>query len=135
MLSQDAGDPWPKSDLLEPAQLAQQIQSAKAAIIICVAFPVLYRSKHILHAVGSRTRIQARRYSTHLKRRCETAQGCGHRDLLRLLPDGECPNIRPAYSALKETGFTRIRVLDIATNMHTDWYEKNYPSEAGTEQK
>jgi hypothetical protein len=44
----------------------------------------------------------------------------------------KCPNIRPAYRALKELGFTRVRVLNIPTNMHTDWYTKNYPSETGS---
>ena len=47
-------------------------------------------------------------------------------------PMDKCPNIRPAYRALKEAGYTRIRVLNIPTNMSTDWYSKNYPSEPGT---
>jgi hypothetical protein len=29
-------------------------------------------------------------------------------------------------------GFTRVRVLEIPTNMYTDWYAKNYPSEPGS---
>jgi hypothetical protein len=29
-------------------------------------------------------------------------------------------------------GFTHIRVLHIPTNMDTDWYAKDYPSEAGS---
>jgi hypothetical protein len=44
----------------------------------------------------------------------------------------KCPNMRPAYRALKEMGFTHIRILDIPTNMNTDWYTKNYPSEEGS---
>jgi len=47
-------------------------------------------------------------------------------------PMTKCPNIRPSYQALKEMGFTRIRVLSIPTNMAADWYGKDYPSEAGT---
>jgi hypothetical protein len=46
-------------------------------------------------------------------------------------PMVKCPNIRPAYRTLKELGFTHIRVLDVPTNMHDDWYAKNYPSEDG----
>ena len=44
----------------------------------------------------------------------------------------KCPNVRPAYRTLKELGFTHIRVLNIATNMHADWYSKDYPSELGS---
>jgi hypothetical protein len=43
-----------------------------------------------------------------------------------------CPNVRPAFQVLKEMGFTRVRVLNIATNMAADWYGKGYPSEAGS---
>jgi hypothetical protein len=42
---------------------------------------------------------------------------------------GRCPNIRPAYKALKEMGYSRVRVLNVPNNMHIDWYAKNYPSE------
>jgi len=134
-LSQGAGDPWPKADLLAPAQLAQEIQSAKPPVIICVAFPVLYRSKHILHAVaaGPGSTLEGldalKEAVAKLPKNADVVIYCG------CCPMVKCPNIRPAYSTLREMGFTHIRVLNIPTNMHTDWYEKNYPSEAGTEQK
>jgi hypothetical protein len=41
----------------------------------------------------------------------------------------KCPNIRPAYSALHEMGFSKVKVVMIETNLHTDWIEKGYPSE------
>jgi hypothetical protein len=47
-------------------------------------------------------------------------------------PMERCPNIRPAWNALKEQGFTHVRVLNIPTNMSADWYQKDYPSEAGS---
>src|SRR5437867_11678265 len=52
-LSQEPSNPWPKSDFLEPASLAQELRSAKAPIVIAVAFPVLYRSRHIVHAIDA----------------------------------------------------------------------------------
>src|SRR5579863_6347677 len=51
--SQDSADPWPKAAVLEPADLAKTIQAPKPPVIISVAFPVLYRSKHILHAIDA----------------------------------------------------------------------------------
>lgn len=134
-LSEGSGDPWPKANLMEPVQLAQEIRSAKPPAIICVAFPVLYRSKHILHAVAAGPGytpegITALKQAvTKLPKDADIVLYCG------CCPMVKCPNIRPAYSTLKEMGFTHVRVLDIPTNMHTDWYEKNYPSEAGSEQK
>jgi thiosulfate/3-mercaptopyruvate sulfurtransferase len=134
-LCQDVADPWPKPDLLEPAALAHEIQSAKAPAIVCVAFPVLYRSKRILHAVGAGPGskpegIEALKQAVAgLAKDADIVIYCG------CCPMERCPNIRPAYRALKEMGFTRIRVLDVPTNMHTDWYSKNYPSEPDAAQK
>jgi len=132
-LSQDAADPWPKPDLLEPATLAREIQSAKPPTILCVAFPVLFRNKHILHAVGTGPGytpegIEAlKKTASGLAKDADIVIYCG------CCPMDRCPNVRPAYRALKEMGFAHIRVLDIPTNMHTDWYSKNYPSEPASQ--
>jgi hypothetical protein len=130
-LSQDAADPWLKSDLMDPAALVQEIRSAAPPRVLCVAFPVLYRSKHILHAVdagpGSKPEgLEAlKKAAAALPKDADIVIYCG------CCPMVKCPNIRPAYRTLREMGFTHIRVLDIATNMHTDWYGKDYPTEAG----
>jgi thiosulfate/3-mercaptopyruvate sulfurtransferase len=134
-LCQDAADPWPKPDLLVPAALAHEMQSAKPPTIVCVAFPVLYRSKRILHAVGAGPGSKPegieslKQAVSGLAKDADIVIYCG------CCPMDRCPNIRPAYRALKELGFTRVRVLDIPTNMHTDWYTKNYPSEPGDPKK
>lgn len=134
-LGQNAADPWPKSDLLEPTALAHEIQSAKPPTILCVAFPVLYRNRRILHAVGAGPGWTPEGIETlkkavaHLPKNADIVVYCG------CCPMVKCPNIRPAYSTLKEMGFSHVRVLNIPTNMHTDWYEKNYPSESGASQK
>jgi hypothetical protein len=44
----------------------------------------------------------------------------------------KCPNIRPAYRALREMGFQHVRVLNIPNNMHEDWFGKGYPAEGGS---
>jgi len=134
-LSQDAAEPWTKSDLLQPAALAQQLQSANPPTIVSVAFPVLYRNRHILHAIaagpGSKPEgIEELKHAVaHLPKSADLVIYCGCCPMVR------CPNIRPAYRMLRELGFTHVRVLDIPTNMHTDWYQKNYPSEPGSAEK
>ena len=128
-LSQDASDPWKPSELLEPTALAAQLKGPKPPEVICVAFPVLYRLKHIEHAVfagpGSKPEgiAMLKKTAATLPRDADLVIYCG------CCPMSHCPNIRPAYRALKEMGFTHIRVLSIPTNMDADWYAKGYPSE------
>jgi thiosulfate/3-mercaptopyruvate sulfurtransferase len=128
--AQAQSDPWPQADVMEPFALAKAIQSRNAPLVISVAFPVLYRGKHILHAIdaGAASRPEGmaglKKLVADLPADTEIVIYCG------CCPMEKCPNVRPAYLALKDRGFRHIRVLDIPTNMHTDWYSKNYPSEA-----
>jgi rhodanese-related sulfurtransferase len=46
-------------------------------------------------------------------------------------PWDRCPNVRPAFAALKKLGFTNVKVLYIANNIGTDWVEKDYPTARG----
>jgi thiosulfate/3-mercaptopyruvate sulfurtransferase len=132
-LGQDAVNPWPGTALLEPPELVQALQSAKSPTVLCVAFPVLYRNKHIAHAVyagaGSKPEgIEAlKKAVADLPKDADIVIYCGCCPMVR------CPNIRPAYRTLQEMGFTHVRVLNIPTNMHTDWFSKNYPSEPDKE--
>ena len=132
-LSQEVSDPWPSASIMEPAALAKVIQSGKAPNVICVAFPVLYNSKHIVHAAfagpGSKPEgLEAlKKAAEPLARDADLVIYCGCCPIAK-----KCPNIRPAYRTLKEMGFTHIRVLNLPTNMQTDWVAKDYPSEAGS---
>ena len=44
-------------------------------------------------------------------------------------PLAHCPNLRPAYTALKELGFSRLRILNLPENFGTDWADRGYPTE------
>lgn len=131
--SQQVSDPWPTDSLLEPADLVKELQSDKAPAVLCVAFPQLYAARHIVHASfagpGSKPEgLEAlKKAAEPLARDTDLVIYCGCCPIAT-----KCPNIRPAYRTLKEMGFTHIRVLHLATNMDTDWYAKNYPSEAGS---
>ena len=103
------------------------IQSGKAPILLSVAFPVLYRGKHIVHAINAGPTskpegIEALKNAVaKLPKDADLVIYCG------CCPMVKCPNIRPAYRTLKELGFTHIRVLGLPTNLHTDWVSKDYP--------
>ena len=118
--------------LVEPADLAKTLESgAKKPAVICVAFPVLYRSKHVAGASfagpGNKPEgIEAiKKAVSGMAKDADIVLYCG------CCPMERCPNVRPAYQALQDEGFTHVRVLRIPTNMATDWYSKGYPSEAG----
>jgi thiosulfate/3-mercaptopyruvate sulfurtransferase len=127
-----APDPWSPSDLMEPAALVAQLEGSKPPTVLCVAFSVLYRNRHIVHAVeagpGSKPEgIELlKKAVAGLPKDTDLVVYCG------CCPMVKCPNTRPVYRTLKEMGFTHVRVLNIETNMHTDWYSKNYPSEPGS---
>jgi len=46
-------------------------------------------------------------------------------------PWSHCPNVNPAYDALKQLGFTNVKVLYIANNFGADWVDKGYPVARG----
>ena len=129
-LAQEAGDPWTKGELMEPAALAAEVRSAKPPVILCTAFSVLYRSKRIPHALeagpGSKPEGIAllRKAVADLPKDADMVLYCG------CCPMARCPNLRPAYRVLREMGFRHVRVLNIPTNMHEDWFGKGYPSES-----
>ena len=46
-------------------------------------------------------------------------------------PWSHCPNVNPAYEALQQMGFTRVKVLYLANNFGADWVDKGYPIARG----
>jgi rhodanese-related sulfurtransferase len=120
-LGQEAGDPWAKAELMEPAALVEALHSAKPPVVLC--------SKRIPHALeagpGSKPEGMAllKKAVADLPKDADIVVYCG------CCPMDRCPNIRPAYRALREMGFEHVRVLNIPTNMHTDWFGKGYPAE------
>ena len=46
-------------------------------------------------------------------------------------PLEKCPNIRVAFTALKDMGFTHLRVVLLQHDFNTDWITKGYPVAKG----
>lgn len=134
LVAQTQTDPWTKADLLPPARLAKTLTTPsekQPAAIINIGFPVLYRGKHIVRSLyagpGSKPEgISLLKEAVRkLPTDAEIVLYCG------CCPWEKCPNVRPAFRALRELGYTKVRVLEIPTNFHTDWVSKNYPVELG----
>lgn len=100
--------------------------------ILYVGFGVLFRSKHIPESVyagpGSKPEgIQKMRDAVKgLDRGTPIVLYCG------CCPLDKCPNVRPAFAALKKDGFRNVRVLELPQNFAEDWIAKGYPVVAGT---
>ena len=130
-LAQTPGDPWSKTELMEPEALVKELAAPKPPVILCTAFSVLYRNKHLPHALeaGPGSKPEGidllKKAVANLSKDADIVLYCG------CCPMDRCPNLRPAYRTLHDLGFAHVRVLNIATNMHVDWFGKGYPSEAG----
>jgi hypothetical protein len=122
-------DPWQTSELMQPKALASELQSNQPKpSIFYVGFPVLYKGgAHIAGATlaGPCSKAegleQLKKAVNSLPRDKELVIYCG------CCPFVKCPNIRPAYKALHDMGFSQLKVLMIETNLHTDWVTKGYP--------
>jgi hypothetical protein len=123
-------DPWSATELIEPDVFAKQLEADPSKFsILYVGFPILYKGAHITNALlaGPCSKPEGlesfRRIITALPGNKETVLYCG------CCPFDRCPNIRPAYTAAREMKFARLKVLYLATNLHTDWEMKGYPTQ------
>ncbi len=129
-----AADPWTSGDIIPTAKLAQRLEAGEKPLILYVGFPVLYRGAHIPGAVlagpaSTASGMEALKEAVaNVPKNRELVLYCG------CCPWTQCPNVRPAFAALKEMGFKNVKLVEIPTNLHTDWISKGYPIEraAGT---
>jgi hypothetical protein len=128
----EARDPWTVEQLVTPAALAAELVALKAKpaaepMLLHVGFHVLYKGGAIPHS----------RYAGP----GQTPEGiAGLQAMVKDVPKDQsiviycgccpwdhCPNMRPAFAALKEMGFTHVRAVAITKNLDSDWAEKGYP--------
>jgi hypothetical protein len=123
-------EPWSGGDVMAPELLSKDI---KSPLLLHVGFPVLYRSTHIPGSVYAGPGSTAEGVDALKK---AVAGQPKDRDIVLYCgccPMEKCPNIRPAFAALHEMGFTKVRVVSIPTNFKTDWIDKGYPTEKRAE--
>jgi thiosulfate/3-mercaptopyruvate sulfurtransferase len=122
-------DPWKTSDLIEPAVLAAALPSHPK--VFYVGFGVLYRSKHIPGSTFAGPGSKPEGITNLL----DAVKGLDKHTRIILYcgccPFDHCPNIRPAFRALREAGFDDIKVADMQSSFGKDWIDKGYPVETG----
>src|SRR5277367_2113523 len=109
-------------------KLAERMKTGKP-LVIHTGFAVLYRSAHITGTVyagpGSKSEglEELKKLVANEPRDREIVIYCG------CCPWVKCPNIRPAFAALHEMGFTRVSALYVPENLATDWIDKGFPTD------
>jgi hypothetical protein len=125
-----SAEPW-GTNTVTPADFVKEIGGSGSIkpVIVCTAPPFLYRTGHIpgavLHGPSSSSDglNSLTTWAQTLPRSTDVVIYCG------CCPIAVCPNLRPAYAALKGLGFTRLRVLILPDSFRADWVERGYPVE------
>jgi thiosulfate/3-mercaptopyruvate sulfurtransferase len=134
--SQAQSDPWSASQTIHPSDLIKELGESKSTakpVVVCVGFRPLYMGAHVPGAVfhGAAQSEQGladlKKWAQGVSRTANLVVYCG------CCPLEHCPNIRPAFTALHDMGFTNLRVLLLPHDFATDWVEKGYPVEKGAE--
>ena len=126
----------PAADLIQPAELAAELAAPQAGVaskplVLQVGFRTLYDQAHIPGAEYSgaagedRGLLTLREHVAKLPRDTAIVIYCG------CCPWSRCPNVAAAFTALRELGFTLLKVLYIPDNFGSDWVDKGYPVDKG----
>jgi thiosulfate/3-mercaptopyruvate sulfurtransferase len=109
-------------------KLAERMKTAKP-LVIHIGFNVLYRSAHITNTVyagpGSKPEglEDLKKLVAGEAKDREIVIYCG------CCPWEKCPNIRPAFAALRELGFTKVSALNVPETLAKDWIDKGFPTD------
>jgi thiosulfate/3-mercaptopyruvate sulfurtransferase len=125
-------DPRTAAQTVKPAAFAKELAESKPAdkpTVVCVAPHALYLGGHLpgalYHGPGSTPEgiADLKKWAQPVPRSTNIVIYCG------CCPMEHCPNLRPAFVALRDMGFTHVRALLIPTNFYTDWVKPGYPYE------
>lgn len=130
--SATSGEPWTAANTVRPADLVRELASSTGTdtpVVVCTAPAFLYRNGHVPGAVlhGPASTAQGlgdlTTWAEGLSRSTNLVVYCG------CCPLDQCPNLRPAFDALRAMGFARLRALILPNNFGTDWAEQGHPVE------
>jgi thiosulfate/3-mercaptopyruvate sulfurtransferase len=126
--AQTSSDPWSPAQVVQPNDLLKELSDSKAApTVLYVGFQRLYSAGHIkgaqFHGSGNSADglAQMKSWAASLPRSTSIVIYCG------CCPLERCPNLRPAFSALHEMGFAKLRALILPTSFAADWADRGLP--------
>jgi thiosulfate/3-mercaptopyruvate sulfurtransferase len=130
LLAQSDAGPWTPAQTVQAADLVKELAGGSPApTVLYVGFQRLYDAGHMrgaqYHGSGSKAEgiAEIQKWADSLSRSTNLVIYCG------CCPMEKCPNIRPAFMALRKMGFTNLRVLILPNSFLVDWAEKGLPYE------
>ena len=128
--AQNSADPWSPAQTVQPNDLVKELADTKIAVtLVYVGFQRLYTAGHIkgaqFHGSGGSAEglAQLKTWAATLPRSTNLVIYCG------CCPLERCPNLRPAFTALREMGFTKLRALILPNSFAQDWADNGLPYE------
>ena len=122
--AQTKAEPWTESQLMQTKELADIINDPKAdkPLIINIGPQAVIKGSVDVGPGKEKDNIKKleKMLSKEDKNR-EVVLYCG------CCPFDKCPNIRPAFSLIKEKGFAKAKLLDVPKNIKTNWIDPGYP--------
>jgi hypothetical protein len=119
---------WTPADLIESGDLAATINKPG------VTQPVIFNIGAVEDIKGA-VHIGAANNAENLKKLDKLAERLPKSKTVVIYcgccPFGKCPNVAPAFQALKKRRLTQIKVLNLPVNLKTNWIAKGYPLETG----
>ena len=114
---------WTSKQLVEPAELAQTLQTGKDVPVIISVGPgtTIPNSVEAGMAKEKDNIDSLKNKLMGIPRDAKVVIYCG------CCPFEHCPNVRPAIAVLKNMKFTNYKLLDLPHNIKADWIDKGYP--------
>ena len=130
----EPSDPWTSAQIVQAGDFVHELgeKNETRPTVIYVGFRTLFAGGHIpgatFHGTASTEQglAELKKWADALPRTTNLVIYCG------CCPLEKCPNIRPAFAALSEMGFKKLRVLALPTSFAADWADKGYPVQKGT---
>jgi len=116
-------NPWTDNDLIEPTALAAIIKSGdkKPVILNIGSVEDIKGATHIGPASDVDNIDALKKKVASFPKNTALVIYCG------CCPFARCPNVRPAFAELKKLGYTNVKLLNLSTNLNTNWIAKGYP--------
>jgi hypothetical protein len=122
--------PWDSSQTITPADLAHWLKDpVSKPVVVYVGFRSLFRAGHVPGALylGPASEPEGlaalRRWARTQSSSARVVIYCG------CCPFEVCPNVKPAFEALREEGLSDVHVLVLPTGFGADWVEQGLPVE------
>lgn len=117
-------EPWTPEQLLEPSELAAQLNhpSTHPSLVVCVGPSGLIKgSVDVGPGKDKQNLDKLKALLGKEDRNREVIIYCG------CCPFEHCPNVRPAFTLLTGMKFTHARLLNLTHNIKVDWIDHGYP--------